>query len=254
MRSVLPFKFHIFTNVIPLKFVIMATIQFGAIVTDARGKLNGSQLSRNRAGALLQKKCAQRQGATQAQSLFRSQFSSLARYWRTLTEAEQLANNAAVSAYPYTDKYGNTRYFTGYQLLLRSNINRYVSGLAPISEVPATPPTGFALSDVAAIAIIFAPSSNSITIIWTAASPSPTDYLVQAFIGNQVSAGISNYTGAYLFAASIDAGDGELDLLQSGFPSFASWVAGNAVFVKLVVIHAPSGIEVGSYVSKSIIS
>lgn len=232
----------------------MATIQFGSIITDARGKLNGSQLSKNRAGSILQNKCGQRKGATVAQSVFRSQFSTLARFWRTLTEEQQVANNSASVNYPYTDKYGNTRYFTGYQLLLRSNINRYVSGLSPITEVPATPPTGFDLSDIVGSSVVVSPGTADIALTWNAPSAPPTAYSAQIFFGNQVSAGIQNYSGGYLFSGSLDAGEGEFSVDQTTYPPCAFLSPGNAIFTRIAVIHTPSGVEVANYVVKIIIS
>jgi hypothetical protein len=177
----------------------------------------------------------------------------LARYWRTLTGDQQAANNAVVGAYPYTDKYGNTRYFSGYQLLLRSNINRAVSGLEPISEVPATPPAGFNLTAIVGFSEVGEGVDNDLGLVWTSPEFAPTDYIAQIFAGNQVSPGISNYTGAYLLLGSVDAGEGEFAVDQSTFAPLAFFVAGNAVFAKIVVVHGPSGIEVSSYVTKIII-
>jgi hypothetical protein len=229
----------------------MATIKFGAIITDARGKLNGNQLSRNRAGSILQGKCQQRKGGTQLQTQFSSIFSTVARYWRSLTEVEQTANNTASSAYPYTDKYGDTRYYTGYQLLLRSNLNRAVSGLAPINEVPGTPPAGYLLTSFTSEFIVTPGISTDGNISWSTPGGFPTDYLAQIFIGNQVSAGVNNYTGSTIFVESIDAGLGTYDFFSASLPQLLSYQVGNVVFIFLYVIHAPSGIQVGSYTIKT---
>lgn len=231
----------------------MAKIQFGVIVTQGRGKLNGSQFSVNRSGAVLQNKCQQRRGTTSAQSAARSGFSFLGRYWRTLSPTQQAENNSATPNYPYTDKFGNTRYFTGYQLLLRSNINRRYSGLGPISVVPSTPPAGFDLVDIELGVYELGGFGFNLTLTWLGTSPNPENYSVQVFNSPMVSAGVSLYSGRYVFLTYSPADLGEVSVQPINNGTQFNWVAGERVFAKVAVIHNESGIEVANYVVSALI-
>lgn len=231
----------------------MATIKFGAIVTDARGKLGGSQLSKNRSGNILQNKCGQRKGATPAQSAHRSNFSYLSRLWRTLDPADIAANNANAANYPYTDKYGATRYFSGYQLLLRSNLNLAVSGLPPISVVPADPPPGQTVSGIDFLIASDGLGTVSGAISWSPDGAAPGVYSLQAFISPALSAGISIYSGSLIFAGSQDVYEGELDFDASNVPAIDTYPVGSKVFLNVYVMHNATGIVVSNYNANTIV-
>lgn len=231
----------------------MAKIQFGVVVTDARGKLGGSQFSLNRSGAILQRKCQQRKGATQAQSSVRSGFSYLARFWRTLSVSDKNSNSDAAVNYPYVDKFGNTRYFNGYQLLLRSNLNRRYSGLGPISVVPATPPAGFELTGIELYAEQIGGTGSELLVTWLGVSPNPEEYSVQVFNSPMVSDGVNLYSGRYVFLKADLATTGEVAVSPIVNGTQFNWAVGGKIFARVVVIHMASGVEVSSYVITAII-
>lgn len=232
----------------------MALVQFSALVDGIRGKSNGSQFNSTRAGYVLQKKCSQRKGATQAQSAQRASFAYLSKFWRTLTPEQQQANNDASVNYPYTDRFGNTRYYTGNVLLLRSNLNLAQSGLPPIAEVPFTPP----VAPVAELSDFLATVSGSVlgelfwSLYWTGISAG--QYSVQFFYSDPASAGVTNYTGKLYFAGSMDLTDSDFYLNQSEIQNFGSWQIGLKMFTSVYVVDNASGIVVLSFNSSYIIS
>lgn len=231
----------------------MAKLQFGAIVIGARGKYNGSQFSVNRSGAVLQNKCQQRKGATTYQSAVRSSFSFLSRHWKSLTPTEQATNNVNALQYPYTDKYGAVRYFSGYQLLLRSNINRRYSDLAPINVVPVPPPAGLDILFQDYTFSISSGGARNIHVVVDVLAGVPADYSLQFFVSPAVSSGVANYTKVYKFLTYEPATLGEGNLAVTPFYYADTWDAGLRVFLRMVVIHNASGIEVGNFVVSGVI-
>lgn len=226
----------------------MATLKYSGLILDIRGKLNGSQLSKNRSGALLQRKGSQRRFATGAQILQRSKFSTLARYWRTLSPAEQQENSDNAANYPYIDKYGDTRYYTGYQLLLRSNLNRIAIGLPPINIVPATPPAGVVIGDGEALAYYGGiPYSRQFFVDWGILSGSGSGYTAVLFLSPAVSAGNTAYTGKYAQVGYTMVTNQDIQINGNAVYYHATWMPGLRVFFYISVVHEASGIEVSAY-------
>lgn len=232
----------------------MAKVQYSALVSEMRGKFNGSQLSKNRSGNILQVKCSQRIGATPSQSLQRSTFGFLARYWRSLSPADQTDNSANSVNYPYTDKFGNTRYFTGYQLLLRSNLNLAVSALPPIAVVPATPPVAPTMTLDDFFAYIEPSPVGSLFWAWDVTSASQDDYTFQFFVSQPYSAGVQVYTGKWLNVGFSDPSANEFGLAPEAIPFYSTWQIGQKVSGKLFVVHKASGVEVLSFLSDFILT
>lgn len=224
----------------------MAKILFTSGITSIRGKFNGSQFSVGASGPMLQNKCRQRIGATNLQSIRRSNFSYLSRYWHSLSPTDKAANAAAAFAYPYTDKFGNTRYLTGYQLLLRSNINLSTANLPPINVVATTSivPPAFAWSDVIA-SVRLLDNAQDIVVGWSASSPAD-DWSVVVYRSPVVSPGQSVYSGEFLLLGNESVTVGEAAFTQLNWPPGYNLVAGQQVFVKANLVYKPTGVMVST--------
>jgi hypothetical protein len=57
--------------------------------------------------------------------------------WRALNDSERSAWNETSSNFPYTDKIGNVKYYSGYNLFCKFNINLSLIGESTISEAPS---------------------------------------------------------------------------------------------------------------------
>lgn len=232
----------------------MATIQFSALVNQIRGKFNGSQFSVNRAGALLQVKATQRVAPTARQSQSRSVFSFVARHWNTLSAIDKDLNNQAVEDYPYTDKYGNRRVYTGYALLLRSNLNRNTLGLPLINVVPTPPPAGALLLQPAFLPQLQEGGEATIEAFWNFTATDPGEYVVQIFNSNALNSSAITYSGAYWLAGSFPLTQAMPLIFVINNPSTNIWEIGLRVYFEIYVIHAPSGIVVATYIDNSVIT
>jgi hypothetical protein len=113
-------------------------IKFGALVTAGSGSIGGHVATKNRSGAVLRTKVTPTNPSTAAQAAVRSLFSSLSQSWRSLTQAQRDAWNAAVTDFSRTDVFGDLRNPSGFNLYQR--LNNVLSQVgAFILTVPPTP-------------------------------------------------------------------------------------------------------------------
>jgi hypothetical protein len=97
----------------------MAVIQYTGLVSGMQGKLNGSVLSRGRAGQLIYKSPVQRKEPTAAQLSVRSAFSAIAAFWRALTPTEREDWITIADANPLPNRFGDPMIVSGYSYFQR---------------------------------------------------------------------------------------------------------------------------------------
>lgn len=120
----------------------MAKLKLSAIVSEMRGKLNGSVFSKNRSGAYIRTKVTPVNPSTTFQVAVRALLSTYSQQWRTLTEAQRKAWNAAVSNWAKTDIFGDIKNPTGLNLFIKLNINIANVGGVAIVDPPLPASTG----------------------------------------------------------------------------------------------------------------
>lgn len=99
----------------------MPLIKTSALISDIKGKANGSVFARGSSGVYFRNNPS---GGGKKSTLWDSQksrFSFLAGQWRALTPAQQEEWNAAGELYPTTNKFGEIRIPSGYELFMRLN-------------------------------------------------------------------------------------------------------------------------------------
>ncbi len=115
----------------------MPKVKLSALVSDMKGKANGSVFSSNGGGLYYRNNPA---GGGRRSALWDKQkanFSNLASSWRSLSTSEQDSWNAAAPLWPTTDAFGEPRIPSGYELFMR--LNGALSALGqPTLVVPGT--------------------------------------------------------------------------------------------------------------------
>ena len=114
----------------------MAKIKLSAIVSEMRGKLNGSVFSRNRGGAYLRTKVTPLNPQTLAQTLVRSSFTAVSQSWKSLTQGERDAWDSAVNNFIGTDIFGDQKTPSGFNLFMSLNKNLLDVGAATLTLPP----------------------------------------------------------------------------------------------------------------------
>lgn len=116
----------------------MAKLKFGAVISDARGSIEGVTFSQGRFGAFARKRAVPRLQTTAFNTVVRGRLANFARRWfGTLTAVQRTAWIDLAIANPVIDVFGNSHALTGQQLYIRVNQLRAQAGLAVLDAAPA---------------------------------------------------------------------------------------------------------------------
>jgi hypothetical protein len=160
----------------------MAKIQFGAVATDARGKVSGIVYSKNKAGAYVRVKVSPSQTESERRTLVRSLFAVNAQEWSTgLTLAQVNAWNEFARGHLVTDVFGQAHALSGIAMYQRLNSIIAQAGGTVIASPPAdlsitplitmTPTVTAGAPDVVSIAFTPTPPEASHKIAVYATKP-----------------------------------------------------------------------------------
>lgn len=116
----------------------MAKVKYSALVSDMRNKLNGSVLSKNRAGNYIRNKVTPVNPQTAAQQANRQQLGSMSSAWNGLTESQRQSWRGAVASFPYTDIFGDRKELDGKSLMIKLNLNLLNAGQSQIQTAPSS--------------------------------------------------------------------------------------------------------------------
>ena len=114
-------------------------IKFGAIVTDARGKIGGHVMSKNTYGAYMRTKVTPVNRGTTLQQNVRSSLTTIAQLWRTISDTARAGWESLASEVSRTNIFGDNVKLTGFNLFVRLNRELNNIGVANISNAPAIP-------------------------------------------------------------------------------------------------------------------
>ena len=116
----------------------MAKVKYGAMINDARGKMDGVVYSKNANGAYVRTKVSPVQPQTVRQSLVRARLATLSKTFSTvISAAQQLAWNAFGKLNPVVDQFGDSQTLSGLAAFVRLNAAIINAGEAQISNPPA---------------------------------------------------------------------------------------------------------------------
>lgn len=116
----------------------MAKVKYSALVSDMRNKLNGSVLSKNRAGNYIRNKTTPVNPQTASQQANRQLLGSFSSMWGGLTEGQRASWRGAVASFPYTDIFGDRKELDGKSLMIKLNMNLANAGQPPIQTAPSS--------------------------------------------------------------------------------------------------------------------
>ncbi len=140
----------------------MAKVKFGAMVNDARGKMDGVVYSKNQYGAYVRQKVSPVNPLSERQALARQRMANLSKYWGgTLTPAQRLAWNGFAKLNPVTDVFNDKQQLSGLACFNRINGVLLNAAIAKID----TPPANLLVTGLASITVVAKPDeeSNAVT-------------------------------------------------------------------------------------------
>ena len=125
----------------------MASIKYSALISDIKGKLNGTVFSQGRYGSSIRNN---KNGGGRGSALFDSQKSaltSISSAWRSLSDEQKQAWNDNAASFPKRNKFGDLVLQTGFNVFMGANVTLLKSGL-PTIESPILPRTIPSMGDL----------------------------------------------------------------------------------------------------------
>lgn len=224
-------------------------MKFGAIVVDGRNKIGGHVASKNRAGNYLRTKVTPVNPKTSFQSAIRNRLAGLSQAWKSLTAAQRLAWNAAVSDYSKTDIFGDIKSPSGFNLHQKLNNNLLNVGESAIT----TPPVPGSVHSFTSLALSCVTGTPAMTLTFAAAIPA-TDK-VKVFATAPMSQGRSFVKSQYRQITVLSNSSTSPFNLKTAYDAKfgAPTENGLKIFVKLVCVNVTTGQE-GTPISASTIT
>jgi len=214
-------------------------IKFGSLVTDGRGKIGGHVASKNRGGAYLRTKVTPVNPQTSYQLVARARITTFSQGWRSLTQEQRAAWDAAVGNWQKTDIFGDLKNPSGLNLYVRLNSNISEGGGAAI----VSPPLPNSVDPPDTVTLTGAAGTPALSLAWTGGSPAIGTVYV-ARITPQVSPGKSFVKNLYRNMQLIFSSDvTPLNILATYTARFGTLVAGQKIFVEVVAIRLNSGVK-----------
>lgn len=113
----------------------MPKIRLSALATDIKGKAGGSVFARNSGGTYFRNNPSGTGSKKEVAAIQKQKFGTLSTQWRKLTADQKAAWKNAVTDYPTTNAFGESRLPSGYELFMRLN-GVLISANLPILNVP----------------------------------------------------------------------------------------------------------------------
>lgn len=218
----------------------MAKIMFGAIATDARGKVAGIVYSKNAAGAYIRQKVSPTQSLTTRRGLVRSRLTNLSKFWSaSLTASQVAAWNSFSKNNPVTDVFGRSQTLSGIQTYCRLNAIILNVGGTQIDD----PPASLTIQGITTIAATAAAGTPALSIVF-GPSPLDTNVCLNVFATQQLPVG-RTFTKPFMrwIFASAAAATTPANVLSAYTAKFGALVAGTKIGLLVNVADKTTGAQ-----------
>lgn len=216
----------------------MALIKLGALITEISGKIGGQSFGHGNGGTYLKNNGSQINTRTNKQLKQRNNTALISSTWRQLSTVQKDSFKREAINYPYTNRIGETKYYSGFNLFQKFNQNRILINESIILKCP-----GF---DSLSNPTINIDSYGSSFFNVSATATSKKDkYLIFATPG--ISPGIDNPFKYFKLVKVATASDlvAPLDIYREYFSVFGQYQENNAVFVGIKAVKIDSGNDGG---------
>ena len=226
----------------------MAKIKLSAIVSEMRGKLNGSVFSKNRGGAYLRTKVTPVNPNTASQGAVRGALTGIAQTWRTLTEAQRKAWNTAVSNFTKTDIFGDVRNPSGINLFTRLCMNLNNIGISYLTD----PPLPAQVTYMENVVVVSNETTPAMTVaLDTIGGTGTCELVIEAT--PMMSAGKDFVKSEFrVIDHKPETTSSPIDILAKYTAKFGAPVTGQKVFVRLKMVDPATGLTSGYFQSSTI--
>ena len=218
----------------------MARIKYSALVSDMRNKLNGSVMSKNRAGSYIRNKTTPVNPQTSFQQDVRQRLGAFSSQWGSLTVAQRASFANATPNFPYTDIFGDKKELDGKSLFIKLNSNLANIGSPAILVAPA--PVGVPVFVADTLSVTQTAGLISDVELIVSGATVPVGFAMAVYATPPVKAGVSFVKNKFRFIGTATATASLVDLTDTYIERFGGVIqAGQTVHVRIALVSTKSG-------------
>lgn len=218
----------------------MARIKYSALVSDMRNKLNGSVLSKNRAGSYVRNKTTPVNPQTSFQQAVRQRLGALSAQWGALTAPQRSSWTSATSSFPYTDIFGDKKELDGKSLFVKLNSNLANIGSPTITTAPGA--VGIPVFGVlSATGDISAGGVSDLTLTLSQATV-PTGFTLAVYCTSPIKPGVSFVKNKFRYLGTATAVASVADITSLYVARFGDIIPGGyGLEVRVALVSTSTG-------------
>lgn len=220
----------------------MAKIKTSALVADIKGTVGGNVFAANKGGNYVRRYKKPTNANTIKQQEVRSAFGNMAGLWRALTDIQRQSWIEGAVHFPYMDKLGEMRVYSGQQLFNKLNNNLLQIGQPSLDTCPI--PQSFPLIAIMSISNITTGNVLSTSLEFDTVGEVPADFQLIVNATSSMSAGISApQKGLFKKILVLNSGDDttSVDLAPDYTDNFGALITGDTIFIGVTVVNTVSG-------------
>lgn len=218
----------------------MARIKYSALVSDMRNKLNGSVMSKNRAGSYIRNKTTPVNPQTGFQQDVRQRLGALSSQWSSLTVAQRGTWTNATPNFPYTDIFGDKKELDGKSLFIKFNSNLSNVGSANILSAPV--PVGIPVFSIVSAAATVTGAIDSFDLTFSGTTV-PAGFALAVYATPPIKAGVSFVKNRFRFIGTTAVAAGAADIAALYNARFGNPLplASETMHVRVALVSTTSG-------------
>lgn len=222
----------------------MALIKYSALVSEMKGKLNGSIFSNPKYGAQVRNRRSLGGRKTTAWAQSRNILAYIASTWKSLSDGQRETFSTVAPDYQYLNKFGDLVTPSGYQLFCRLNLNLHYADFSPI-VIAASP---FPEIDISPVEVSFtAPSTINLSFTPEGSG----DERVLVYVSPPQSPGVQYPPARMALVHKFLADSSSPQLISDGISSkYGNITKGAVYWVKCRLVHIDTGQRYGDYLTK----
>lgn len=220
----------------------MASVRYGAFITEMRGSVGGSTFKGSKYGPVCQTKeeaIASSAKLTKADAgrLFQPTkiIAEVSGLWRLLTDAQRAAWNAAAPNWPALNRFGDTYTPSGFQVFMK--LNAQLANLTGVTL--GDPPLPVSIGVLAATTFDI-PDDVNMNIDYTGGVPAGFQLRVEAT--QSMNASVEAKNSFFKIVAQIPNGVVFPQNLADGYvPIYGAWISGATIWFRICLISITTG-------------
>lgn len=212
----------------------MALIKLGALITEISGKIGGQSFGHGNGGTYLKNNGSQINTRSSKQLKQRNNTALISSKWRDLTTKQKDTFKSEAINYPYTNRIGETKYYSGFNLFQKFNQNLLLINEALITNCPP-------FETLSNPSINIDSYGRSFFNISAKGTNSKDKYLIFATPG--LSPGIGNPFKYFKLVTVLDNRDlsRPYNIYNMYFNIFGQYQENNAVFIGIKAVNINTG-------------